>query len=402
MIKNRRGDTGSGAAALVALIAVVIILYILLVPPEHRTELLEGDVGPSGFQPSTPTIPGGDNIYVLLSKSPGRLDTLTATQNRIYLPAAFLSSEIKSKQLARASSIYTERSLFSSEPDIFHFVLADPENTDNILLSFNAKKHSGRLLIFMNSKQIFNNELSQPTNPPVEIPKHLLQKENVIEFRASSPGWRFWGTNSYLLETIQITGDVRDVSKLASVNKFVVTTDDLLNAREVTLKYLPECRPADVGPLEILINGQVLSQAIPLCGTPVMVNFLPAKLRTGENELTFKTAMGNYIIDNIQITEKFKEPVAPTYYFDIEEDDLDRIQLEDDVYGVLTLEFVSPEFKNLDVYINGRTIHIGEKGQSYTHDIDDYLRKGTNAIKLVPRSKGIDLTSLEISIEVEN
>ncbi|MBW3013726.1 hypothetical protein KY335_00620 [Candidatus Woesearchaeota archaeon] len=399
--KNRRGDAGSGAAALVALIAVVIILYILLVPPEHRTELLEGTEGPSGFQPTTPTIPsmGG---YILLSKTPGRLDTLTATQNRLYLPASFLSSEVKSKQLARAASIYTERSLFSAEPDTFHFILADPDNTDSILLSFNAKKYSGRLIIFMNGKQIFNSELSQPTNPPVEIPRQLLQRENVLEFRVSSPGIRFWATNSYLLETIQITGDVRDISKLSSTNKFIITTDDLLNTKKLTLKYLPECSPGNVGPLEILVNNQLLSKTIPLCGSPVVIDFLPDKLMTGENDLTFKTTTGNYIVDNIQIIQSFKEPIAPTYYFELEEEDLYEIQEEDDVLAMLYLSFVSPEFKNLDVYINGRTIHIGERGEVFSQEIDDYLIDGTNAIKLVPRSSGIDVTGLEITIEIES
>lgn len=399
--RNRRGDTGGGAAALIALIAVVIILYILLVPPEYRTEILEGTEAP-GYQPGTSGIPAGAESFVLLSKAPGRLDALTASENRIYLPAAFLSAEVKSKQLARTASIYTERSLFSSEPDTFHFILTNPENTENILLSFNAKKYSGKLIIFMNGKQIFNAELSQPTNPPIEIPRQLLQKENVLEFRVSSPGLRFWATNAYLLENIQVTGDVRDVSKLSSTHKFIIATEDLLNTKIATLRFLPECRPDTVGPLEVTVNSDLLSESIPLCGSPVSLNFLPEKLETGENELTFRTTKGNYIIDNIQIIQEFKQPIIPTYYFELEGQDLDLIQSEEDVRAVLELQFVSPEFKNLDVFLNGRTIHVGERGELFSQDIDSYLISGTNAIKVVPRSSGIDVISLEIQMQIES
>lgn len=400
--KNKRGTvTGSGAAAFVALLAAVIILYVLLVPPEYREEIL-GPVVP-GADDTDVITPGGEPVTEvgLLSKVPGRLDRLATPSLTIPLDSVVLFSDIESKKLGEATTIFTQNSILSEEVDAIRFNIIDPINTQNVLLTFNAKRYKGRLVIKLNGNIIFNDIVLQPTITPIPVPTVYLQKQNLMEFRVAGAGWKFWKTNEYILENVKIVGDVRDVSHLEANARFIIDSEDLLNTKTAKLQFVPDCAPGNVGPLEIFINDQAITKATPMCGDIQRTEFLPQKLLTGENTLAFKTDTGSYIIDRILLVLLFREPVMPTYYFDIEEEDLDEILDDDEKYVNLELKFVSPEFKNLDVYINGHTIHIDEKGTSFEMNIEEFMIYGTNAIKLFPRSRNIDVTSMKIKVITE-
>ncbi|MBD3259696.1 hypothetical protein GF371_03640 [Candidatus Woesearchaeota archaeon] len=400
--KDRRGTvTGSGAAAFVALLAAVIILYMLLVPPEYREEIL-GPVVPGEEEPGVIT-PGGEPVteVEILSKVPGRLDKLATPSLTVPLDSVVLFSDVESKKIGEATSVFAQNSLLSEETDAIRFNVLDPVNTQNVLLTFKAKKSKGRIVIKLNGNVVFNDIITQPTITPIPIPTEYLQKQNLMEFRVAGPGWKFWSTNEYLLENVQIVGDVKDVSHLEAKTRFILDSNDLLNTKKARIQFVPNCAPGEAGPLELYINDQMIEKATPLCGDLQRTEFLPQKLKTGENTLTFKTDAGSYIIDQILLTFVFREPVIPTYYFEIEEEDLDELLDSEDKYADLELEFVGPEFKNLDVYINGHTIHIDEKGTSFNMNIEEFLIYGTNAIKLYPRSRNIDVTSLNIKVITE-
>jgi len=400
--RNKRGTvTGSGAAAFVALLAAVIILYILLVPPEFREEILgpvvPGEEGPDVISPGEEPV----TELAILSKVPGRLDKLATPNQIIPMDAVVLYSDVESQILGSATSIFAQNSLLSEEVDSINFNVVDPINTQNVLLSFKAKKFKGRLVVKLNGNVVYNDIINQPTITPIPIPTDYLRKINVMEFRVGGPGWKFWSTNEYILENVQVVGDVKDVSHLQATAKFIIDSNDLLNTKSARIQFVPECAPGQAGPLEVYINGQIVSKATPICSDLRKAEFLPQKLVTGENTLEFKTDAGSYIIDQILLTLLFREPVAPTYYFELEEEDLEELLDDEDKYMQMDLQFVSPEFKNMNVYINGHTIHIDEEGTSFDMNIEEFLVPGTNAIKLYPRSRDINVRSLTIDVIAE-
>jgi len=73
--------------------------------------------------------------------------------------------------------------------------------------------------------------------------------------------------------------------------------------------------------------------------------------------------------------------------------------LKTNVIANLTIDFASTEFKNLDIFINGRSVHFADSDQEYDMPIDSYLRLDTNAIKLVPVTRDIDIIALSVDIQ---
>ncbi len=393
-LKNRRADTGSGAAAFILLLILVIIGYILSVDPLFREELLNsGNVSrPSTglTQPTTPTI--------LLHKEPGILEAVRDSSAAQTIDSIRVEANTKPLTVVKDRSIFVRNGLFSEDIDEITFALQDPKNTA-LDLAFQARKNDGRLVISLNGRAIYSDTLETTTPNPIHLPTEYLQENNVLQFRVAGPGWEFWKSTTYLLESVQLAGTFRAVAELTGTRNFIVYTEDILNTKEVQLDFTPVCLSrSEQGVLTVLVNGFVVSQGLPVCDSPQSITFTPDKLITGDNSLTVTAASGKYVLEPIKLSLAFKEPVHPTYFFELSKDQLDAL-LASSRTAELTIEFGDSDHHSLTAYINGHAIHIDEAKKTFNWNVESFLREGKNALKLVPESSGIVVLSTNVAVK---
>src|SRR3989338_4147379 len=203
---QKNAQSGFNAAILVAIIAGLIILYIVFLPAAEREKLLEEKKDAAVEEKSN----------VLLKSSPGVLSTSSGLESEKGIPNIFLVETTNAKELESINPFIVRNGWFDKRAKKIDFEIAEPENTDNVAVSFTAKKRSGVLAIKLNNAVIFENELASEVTAPVRLSKNLLGKANSLEFSVSSVGIKFWTTNEYSFENVKIIGDITDTSKQES------------------------------------------------------------------------------------------------------------------------------------------------------------------------------------------
>jgi hypothetical protein len=385
----------SGASALVAVMLILVVLYILFVPPDLREEILGENWTETGTH-------NGDNTEfnasrVIVYEHPGRIEEISKLEIKQSLPSVYLTSVYENKLIDQENSVYVKSAWFGEQAAKVEFPFPAPNLTKNTILSFNVNKYGGRLLIYLNQKLIYNNEITQPSPAPITIPgKYLQEGNNEFEFRVSGVGLAFWSANEYSLAQVKLTADVKDTSKQVAETSFLVTTSELINMEKMTMTYYPDCSPGKVNPLEISLNDRLLVSSIPDCGALHKKEFLPERLVTGENAIVFRSTSGSYLMRDIAVISKLKAPTYPAYYFELSKDQMKEIKRT----GLnMSMKFLSTEFKNLEISVNGGKVFIDTDKKSYFEDISDLVREGTNAIKITPLSPGIDILDFKVMID---
>lgn len=388
----KKGQSGGSAGALVAVITLLIVLYILFLPADVREDLLEdGDNGDG-------TAGSISGFKELLSETPGVLADLNVLEFEHHIPSVNLFALTGAETLKRVNSIFVKNSLFDKKVGEINFRIDDLGRVDNVLLSFTAKKHEGRLTILLNGAEILNNEITKRNVDPVDLEKENLAKDNTLEFMVSGVGGRFWSSNEYILENILITADITDISEQESRNVFLVTATEKHNLEKVRLKFFPDCTPGLVGTLDVLINGRNVFSAVPDCGALRPVEFDPNTLKSGENNIVFKTERGRYLIDQISIETELKQISFPTYFFDISADEFEDIQ--DNLIDVnLTMRFVDDlELKKARIHINGRTTSMNTREDFFEKRINDFVFDGSNGIKIEPDDSTLEIIEFRVDL----
>lgn len=388
----KKGQAG-GAAALIAVIGAIIILYILFLPPAEREALLgDNDTDNNNHNGNSE----GNNT--LLLEHPGRLDVFDQQEIEHTVPSINLFTITRAEILKKVTSIYVKNGWFDKSFKETVFAIDDVENTHNAVLSFLAKKARGRLMVTLNDYEVYNGVITSINAPPIELSDDFLREENTIKFSVSGVGWRFWTTNEYEMEKVEVKADVTDVSAQESRNIFVVTSTERDNAKRAFLKFFAECNVLEVGVLNILLNNHNLFSAVPDCGMRRSFEFSPQFLLSGENRLVFKAEKGHFLIDSILVKTELTELTYPVYYFELNQDQYDDI-INDVVDIKLKMRFPDDiVHKQAKVYVNGHLTHLDTYESSYEKDMEMFVDKGNNAVEVVP-TVIIDITTLEVVLE---
>ncbi|MCX8146942.1 MAG: hypothetical protein N3D84_00555 [Candidatus Woesearchaeota archaeon] len=393
-LNKRAQPSGAGAAVLITIIAALIVLYILLLPPESRERLLEGNE--SGEEGNETGLATGN--LTLLIESPGRLDYLTQKEIEHTLPPINLFTRKKAVVLESRQSIYVKNAWFDRIFYNISFSIDDIKNTENVKLVFNVKKASGRLILKLNGEEIYNSEITTSYIEPIELPKKLLKESNYIEVIVSSVGWKFWKTNEYELEGIKIAADVTDISAREAKVVFQVSEAEKKNLDRVYLKFFPECNVREVDPLEIFLNNNKIFSSVPDCGILRSMELSPHYLLADENILQFKTNKGTYLIDNLIVKSELKELVYPTYYFEINSTLYEKI-INEKVNAVLYMDFIDDiAQKKAEISVNRHKFGLDTKNMNYSRVINQYVREGNNVIEIKPL-KAFDVLELRVVLE---
>ncbi len=379
--KRGQGSAG-GAAALIAIIGALLLLFVVFMPPEERAELLD--------QTYTGTNGGGGGVSdveaeELLVRSPGKVDYLSLTSVEHNVPSIYLISKTEAYLVDEFPSVYVKNALFTNVVKNLTFSLVDIENTKNVLLAFNVFEGQGPLRVLLNGEEIFSGGLSKGNVAPLKLHDSLLEEENVLSFYVESPGFAFWATNEYTLTDLRITADVTDVEGRRSSSTFLVDAQEKEYLKRVLVRFLPECQIINVGRLRATLNGNVLINAIPDCGTVYRQELDTTYLVAGENEIRFTTEEGSYFVDQIKITGELRRPRDYIYNFHVNKSMIEDVDGNvGDVY--LHLEFDDYYFKDAELIINGHLTHLSTEDIKDVRKISRYIKEGSNYVKITPQS----------------
>ncbi len=318
---SRKGQSvpvGSNAATLVLIIAGFIVLYILFLSPVDRAQLLgepiPGETGSSGDKVKDYVITN----KTLFSSSPGKIDYSRLDEYEYDLPAFTLFKTTDAQQLESFSPFSVRDGWFDSKSKNISFFIKDIDNIDNVMLSFDAKERIGDLIIRLNGDEIYNYPVTKMNPEPLSLTKdNLVEGENNLVFEVSPVGMRFWTTNEYDLENIQVLADITDISRQEARNTFYISTEEGERVDRALLKFNPECNIASVGLLDITLNGRSIFSGVPDCGVLNTIYISPSYLNIGNNNVVFRTEKGSYLVDQIMVKTELKEPVQPAYSFEL-------------------------------------------------------------------------------------
>ncbi|MBI2658771.1 hypothetical protein HYX05_01555 [Candidatus Woesearchaeota archaeon] len=387
---QKRAQGGMNAAILVAIIAGLIILYIVFLPSSEREKLIE--------ERTTETTTGGDSSNVLLKAFPGMLGTSSGLEDEKEIPNIFLVETTNAKELEKLNPFIVRSGWFDKKAKKIDFGLDDPDNTDNVVVSFTAKKREGILAIRLNNVVVFENELTSEIIEPVKFDKRLLQKSNSLEFSVSSVGLKFWTTNEYSLENVRIIGDITDTSKQESTNLFTLSDSEFSSMDKATLKFIPYCGNVnDIGTLDIYINNKKLFSSVPVCDNAYRQSVPKSALNEGENNIVFKTNKGSYSVEQIRIALEFKEPSVKTYFFEVSSDTFKRVR-NGNADTMLTIKFVDDnKQKRAKLDVNGHIETIETDKTTFSKNINNRISEGNNYVRLEPLE---DMEVVELKIEL--
>lgn len=402
----KRGQApAAGAAVLVATIAAVLIMFVILVDPEERADILGEDYtgttssSSSSGSGATDTEIGEAKLDInLLKVNPGRIDYLAQSEIEHPLPVVNIFTKTESEVLAEKSSLFARKSSFSEETGSFKFSLKDLSLTDNVLLVFEVIESSGRAMIDLNGENIFNEEFKIGNPAPITLPLGFLKSDNELTFRMSSVGMAFWATNKLSLNNLKLVADVTDIESRTSRQTFLVSETEKNNLERITLKFQPDCKYGEVGPLRIILNGNELYSAVPDCELAfVPIEISPDLISLGENKIIFSTERGSYLLSHLVVTSELKEVEFPTYYFDLSNEDYLDVQAKDRRIR-LTLNFVDvTDAKYGEVVVNGDQNHFDTREASIAMDISNDIVQDTNSVKIKPR-KTIEVREMKVDL----
>ena len=386
------------AAALVGIILLIIVLYIIFLPPEDRADLLGTD------EDGGTTSSSREKIVSLLEASPGIL-TKDVTEQKADkgLPNIFLVETISSQVLERINPFTISNSLLRNTPKEALFSIDDPEHTDNVFLSFSARKHEGTLLITLNGGQVFSSEIEQYNAVPIKLPKTSLKQDNRLVFEVSRGTL---GANEYQLENIQIIGDVRDVSRRESQSSFTMLQSELANLESVAFRFVPYCaRERDLGKLAIWINDYKIYHSVPVCDDPVRQTFPAQYLAAGSNTVVFESERGSYSIEQIFINLDFKEQRTATYFFELNETTFGQVQNQTRQL-FLTLRFVDDKDTDSRFFVNVNGHKRGEFSNddfeaddiTFRYDLGRFAERRNNYVQIIPQET-LKIVSLDVTLE---
>lgn len=380
------------AHTLVGIILLLIIFYIIFLPPSEREELLEGNKSSGGSSKD------GKN-ETLLKEFPGTLSYLSKKSIDKRIPNVFLIETTNSKELARSNAFYVRNGVFDKKTQTVEFEIEDLKNTANVKLSFAAKKYKGVLMIKLNDRLIYENEIETVNIEPIELKNSYLSENNVLEFSVSGVGMKFWTTNEYNLDSIKIIGDITDVSRQKSENTFILTNEEYQNIEESTLKFVPYCSSEkNVGVLDVTINNRKVYSAVPVCDDLVKQEFSTAVLDAGENNVVFSSSRGSYSIEQVEFNINMKEAKSLLYYFEINESVYEDIS-DGKKDCIVYLKFVDDDTeKKFELNVNGHLRYVEEDVKEYSKNINSWIEEGNNYVEIRPKTT-LDIVELRVELE---
>src|SRR3989344_1421307 len=371
----KKWQSAGNIGVLVFLIAAFLALFILLLPAEDREELLRTNSSVDSDSTS--------GNAILLSQSPGLLNTLTADESlhKIDSINLFLRDEPIVSDLA--SRLTVKEGVFSSDVRKLTFKIDDTDNLENAYLIFSVESSDGNLIITLNDAEIFAGEANGLQT--VVLPKNLLQEINSLSFEASNPGVNLFKKSEYTLKDVKVRQSF-EIVNTKEKRTFVLSAAEKGNGK---MSYFLFCNnAAQSSRLRVFLNKEEISDELITCGSADKeIDINSADLEEGTNELIFEIDKGDYLIKDIELKVKTSDGGAAKYKFAVSKSAFDKINNENREVELRML-FDDNERKKFIFEINNKEFSVDIEDDEYNvEDIGEFIEDGNNIFKITPQSE---------------
>lgn len=401
---KKRGQGAAGAAVFLAIVTGLIIAFIIAIPPDERAELLGeyqlNDGSSDGVRTITDNITSARVLDTVLQVSPGRIDFLAQDEVEHPLPVINVFTSTEAKVLAELNVAVLKNALFTNQEAELSFQIPQLSETNDLLITFQVEEAgAGELIVELNEQEIFNGPVQVGAAQPIRLPQNILQTNNLVTFRVSSPGLAFWQTHDMKLSAVKVVGDVTNRDAQSARSVFLVSETEANNLERARLKFQPDCVYNEVGPLTVVVNGVEIYRGLPDCALAfVPIEFSPELLVKGENEITFQTDRGRYLLSHVVIESQLDEVEFPTYYFDLAHDEYTALSSGED-HLRLRVSFVDDvDRKRGTVVFNGHAEPFDTKNDHEIFDLSEDVADGTNSLQIRPSGKSLNVREVRADI----
>lgn len=383
--KGQKLQTGGPAAALIGIITILFIFYILFLPPAEREALLEGEIDDE-FD---------EEDYQLLDEAPGRI---SFTEKNVFdhrLSNLYLQETRNAIVIGRENPFMLKKGWFREQTKRMLFSIPDLENTENIMLSFQAPTRKGRLLIALNGLLIFESSIAMQNPPPVILPKTLLLDSNIIEFSVDGG---FFSRRQFELFDVKVVGDETDIARQIATNSFTISRTEKDNLEEAFLDFFPICDQRTVGTMTVQMNGKLVFSGAPACDGLNRQDLDKDDLREGKNMVVFQIDKGSYRVEQIRVRTTLEPVESFVDFFNLKASVFNDI-LDKEREAVLLIEFIDDgERKRAELNVNGKKDIIDQTDYKYERTINSWVREGNNYIEIKPLTD-LNIVKLEVRVD---
>jgi len=421
MMINKKGavEPAGDVAALILLILVFIILYILLLPPAERDELLQDN----NVDNASGSYGGNYGEETLLSAAPGELHPLIkGTISKEISPVAlFVRTEDKVINIATALTV--EGTPFSQETKQLSFKLDDIKNLNDAKLFFFIKEADGEAFVELNGNVIYDGELTS-NNVPISLPVNNLGANNVLRIGMKSRWW-----DAYILKDVYIKASY-NFENTRVKRTFEVSNREKSNMEKARMRYFLNCMGREQGLLSIILNDKLLESDYAVCDAGERILELNTRdVDSGTNIIEFRTDKGSYNIEGLELDIESKEGIFPVYNFEVTNEIykkiypaayvgcerdcgidcrgdntcynacIDNCEIETGRKNIiLVLTFADEGRKKAAITVNEFQVNVNTQAPEYTRVISDYIGRGDNAIKIIPKSD-FEIDNLRVVVD---
>lgn len=226
-----------------------------------------------------------------------------------------VSYGIGKETLFTRKNIVVKKGLFHDK-SIRFIVNIDESKLENfvtsafLILEIESTNMVGDLLVIVNGQRV---KVIKPMmgEVSVQIRKEVLSTSNVIEIRASSPGWKFWATNVYEISEMMFGVNVYGVEQ--KIYGFDVDKEEIENFKLARLEFeLHDYDPS--GSLIITLNGNIIYKGVPSKFFTKDFSLSELGLVEGKNTISFSVERDAYYeIDDAVFTIIYKEVGYKTF-----------------------------------------------------------------------------------------
>ena len=392
---NKKGASGPPSAGPVAvlifIIALFMAIYILLLPQDDRDQLLNQNLTDDNDVAER----FGESLFLLEPKTTGIIKPFSSDKEVHDIDSVNLFIKEEPEVELLANSLFVTRTIFSDNSKKLSFRSDDLELLDKVTLFFNVFESEGRLIILVNNVEIFNEPASGQQS--VTIPLISLERLNVIEFKASSPGAVIWSSNKYRLSDIRLKQNFK-LENTKESRTFVLTEAEAKENAKLSFEvYCNNPSTSRASRLKILINNKQIEEEVIECTSVTKnIDVDSEDLTEGKNILMFEVTKGDLLINNIELETKVKEGGALKYDFTVTEEDFDDI-LSDIVEAEIRFDFSSEDRKRATIDINGNKFTLDTKDLSFSKTVSSFIREGNNFLRITPLNE-FEVDNLEIRL----
>lgn len=381
-LRNRKAKavetTGPTVAfGVLILMLALVMYYIMSTTPEERTRL----IGPMKAQ------------VTLLDEHPGVVPAISLSSRSHDLGTILVDNRATAQENILINSQAVSRTVVQDKPAIA-FAEIQMSGLASAYLSFTARGN-GDLIIAANDQIIYQSYISGFGK--VSIPLEILREgRNTFKVSVSSPSYKFWQRNEYMVENFKLTTEKFSDIKADTIQTFSVSAQEASGLQKAGLYGAVSQLSASPARLTIRINEHEIFSAIPR--DTLKLDVQTQHLVAGDNKLAFFVEKGGaYRISLAELATSYAPTLPKRYSFMGYEGYTARINA-----GIFACELKLKKSAGPDAL----TIQFNDKSLTYrftNNEVVDstvcpYIISGTNWLSLFPESSiTLDYLSLKLA-----